>query len=504
MRYTHFKKPKNTTHELQKLKARSSNDWKTLGEKKLIALTNFALTNVPAYGQFLLDNGVNLRKVSSLADYQKLPLVSKKDYLKKYDYPKLFPKDNIGVITTVSSTSGSTGEPFYFPRGEEQDAQYEYVAEMYLRNQFEIGDKRTLAICGFGLGIWIGGIFTYKNFNQIAAKGYSLAVAPVGTNKEIFLKTFARMAPLFDQVILMGYPPFLKDVIDDGTLEGIKWRKYNLKVMTATEGYSEDFRMYLVKKLGLKSRYTDILNIYGSVEFGTMSHETPIANLIRKIAVENELVFKEVFPGATTTPTLAQYYPNIVYFEQVNGEVVASGMGSSIPLIRYRFFDRGGVLGFDQMVAALKHAGVDILKEAKKQGIEHTIIKLPFVYVYGRSDFVVILHGANIYPEHIKGGVEDESLENYVTGKFTMLIKEDKNLNEYLEVNVELKKGIGVTRLLKEKVTSSILKALIKRNTEFNYLYNTEGKKLTPSVILYSYGDPKYFGEGIKHKWVRV
>ncbi|MBU0570249.1 hypothetical protein KKB40_05770 [Patescibacteria group bacterium] len=426
-KFEFFKLPKSIDKAIDDFKKKPATHWEKLGKRQITKLANFVIENVPAYREFLKDNDTSFLKVRNIGDFKKLPLTSKDIYLKNYSYDKLFPRGHIDRVTTVSSTSGSTGKPFYFPRGEEQDWQYEFVAEVFLKNQFELDKKRTLGIIGFGLGIWIGGIFTYKNLNKIASKGYRLALAPVGTNKQIYLETFKKFADCFDQIILMGYPPFIKDVVDEAKDYGINWRKYEIKILNATEAYSEKFREYLIKKIGIKNRYKDVLNIYGTVELGTMSHETPIANLIRKIAVDKPKVFEGIFPGATVVPTLAQYYPNIVYFEEVGGEIVASGFGSSFPLLRYRFFDQGSVLPFNVMIAKLKKLGIDIYKYAKEAKIEKTIMRLPFVYVYGRSDFVVILRGANIYPENIKMGLQHKALERYVTGKFTMVKREDYN-----------------------------------------------------------------------------
>jgi len=503
-KYRYFSYPPSLEKNIRDLKTKKSSYWEKLGTSKVISLANFTMAYVPSYKSFLEKSGFSLKKIKDLKGFQALPLASKSSYLKSYPYKDLFPKGYLDKITTVSSTSGSTGEPFYFPRGEEADSQYEYVAEVFLKNQFEIDSKRTLAINGFGLGIWIGGIFTYKVFNKIAAKGYRLALAPTGTNKEIFLKTFAKMADLFDQVILMGYPPFIKDVVDEARAFGIDWEKYSIKVMTATEGYSEKFREYLIKKLGIKNRYSDILNIYGSVELGTMSHETPLANLIRKIAAGNKRVFRAIFPGATEIPTLAQFYPHIVYFEEVDGEVVASGFGSSFPLLRYRFHDSGSVVPFEVMIQKLKKLGINIYKEAREAKIVKSIFKLPFVYVYGRSDFVVILRGANIYPENVRAALLEDSIEDSLTGKFCMLKKENRNFQEYLEVNIELKKGINKSISLTKKVSEVILQTLRNKNSEFNNSYTTEGKKLlTPKCVLFPYEHPKYFKQGIKQNWVK-
>jgi len=503
MSYTYFKFPENINERLAELKQKPSEYWLKRGEEKAISLANFSLQKTPAYQKFIKNNSLSIKKINSIEDFKKLPFIDKNNYLRKYPYKELFPEDYLSKTTTFSSTSGSTGEPFYFPRGEEQDAQYEYIAELFLKNQIEIDKKKTLAINGFGLGIWIGGIFTYKNFNKIAAKGHPLAIAPTGTSKEIFLKTFLKTADLFDQIILMGYPPFLRDIIDEGKDFGIDWSKYQIKILTATEGFTEKFRDYLVKKTGINNKYLDIINIYGSVELGTMAHETPLSVLIRNLAVTNKKLFATLFPNTNLQPTLAQYHPYLTFFEEVEGQVYASGFGSLFPLIRYQFHDKGGVITFQDMISKLNDLKIDIYEICRQEKIDHTILKLPFVYVYERSDFVVILRGANIYPENIKIALQNEDLEKLVTGKFTMIKKENVNLDEYLEINVELKKEVKKRGINKKLIEKIILNTLNEINSEFHYLYTTEGKKVAPRIALFNYEDPKYFAPNIKQSWTK-
>ena len=377
---------------------------------------------------------------------------------------------------------------------------YKYWNAMNFIGPKMMGD--TLGIIGFGLGIWIGGIFTYKNLNSIAQKGYALTLAPVGTNKNIFLKTFKDLAHHFDQVLLMGSPPFIKDVLDEGRDRGIAWGSHRIKILTATEGFSERFRLYLAKKAGIQNPLRDIINVYGTVELGTMAHETPVANLIRRLAVRHKGVYRSIFPDATLLPTLAQYYPHLTYFEEVGGELVATGFGSSYPLVRYRLHDRGGVIGFDEMIEKFKELNIDILAQAMRAGIGETIMRLPFVYVYERSDFVVVLRGANIYPEHIRAALQLRELEADVTGKCAIAKKEDKKLSERLEVHVELRKGVPQIAARIRRVSKAILAELCARNSEFAYLYTTEGTSIAPRILLHSYEDPVYFPPGIKQKWV--
>jgi len=499
--FKHFSFPKNIDQSLTDLKTKPASFWERKGEQKVLELFNFVYKATPAYQRFLKSRHIDGRKIKTLEDFKTLPVASKENYLRKANFIDLIPFRDISKAKTISSTSGSTGEPFYFPRGDGEDSQYEYLAEVFLKNQFEIDKKTTLGIIGFGLGIWIGGIFTYRNFNKISCKGYPFTLAPIGNTAEIYLDVVKKFGALFDQIILMGYAPFVKDIIDEAKDYGIDWKDYNLRILTAAEGYSEKYKDYVVKKASLKNPLFDFVNIYGTVELGTMANESPISNLIRKIAVQNKEVFETIFPKANRLPTLVQYHPQIIYFEEVEGEVIATGYGSSIPLIRYRFPDIGGVIPYDDMIAKLKGVGIDILEEAKKHKIDRRVLRLPFVYIYDRADHAVILRGANIYPEEIKTALHHKSLEDFVTGKFTMIKKEDRKMDEYLEVNIELKKRIKKSKK-KEKLIKKILtKELVESNSEFAYLHSLDPVRLTPEIFLWPYQHEKYFKLRGKQKW---
>jgi phenylacetate-CoA ligase len=494
-------------YSLEDLKTRPASFWERLGEKKVLSLFHLTAKTVPAYKKLLREKNITPNRIKNIEDFKKLPVIDKDSYCRKYPFEELFPNKDLSIITTFSATSGSTSEPFYFPRGEAEDRQYEYVAENFLKNQWEIDSKSTLGILGFGLGIWIGGIFTYKNFNKLAQKGYKISLIPVGPNKELFLKSLKKFGHLFDQVILMGYPPFIKDVIDEAQDYGINFKNYCLRILTAAEGFSEEFRSYLVQKAHLKNPMNDIINIYGTVELGTMAHETAFSNLIRKIACQKTKVFQKIFPEANRIPTLAQYYPWIIYFEEIKGEVIGSGSGSAIPLLRYRFPDKGGVISFNQMIVKLNSLGIDIFKEAKKMKLDKTILKLPFVYVYERSDFAVHTFGINIYPEYIRDVFRKKPLADYFTGKFTMISKNDRRQNQFLEINVELKKNKRIKKGLIQTLRDFIVNALIEKSTEYNYLYKNSPpvyqKRLLPKIVIWPYENPVYFPIGVKQKWTK-
>jgi phenylacetate-CoA ligase len=497
-----FKLPKSIDATIKTLKKGSASKWEKVGKKRVLELYRFVSKNVPAYQQLMKEHGIHPKEIKNVESFKRLPIIDKDSYLRKYDYLDLFPNRDLSKATTFSATSGSTGEPFYFPREESHDEQNEYTGAIFLKNQFEINSKSTLAIISFGMGIWIGGILNYKYLNQIAKKEGNLAVVPVGTHVEIFLNTVKKFGKHYDQLVLIGYPPLIKDILDRGKEYDISWKDYRIKIFTAAEGFSEKFRDYLVKKAHIKNPLTDIVNIYGTVELGGMGNETALTTLIRRTAGKNKKIFKAVFPGAPTMPTLVQYHPNLVYFEEVNGELVVSAYGSSIPLLRYRFPDRGGVCTFTEMIKRFESVGVDILKEAKAAGIADYILKLPFAYVYERSDGAVSIVGIDIYAQWIKDALYVPELEASLTGKFHIAKKEDKNFNGFIEIYVELKNGISPDDEMRQKVYNAIITTLEGESMEFNHLHSTSPEKAEINVVLCPYRSKPYFSGEAKHKWV--
>ena len=461
----------------------------------------FTAANIPAYKKFLKIKTTG--RIVNVTELQRLPIVTKDEYLKKFAYRELFPGGKLSGQGTISLTSGTTGKPFYFPRLPEHDSQYAYTAEILLRTQFAIEKKRTLGVVCFGLGVWIGGIFTYKNFAAMAEKeNLPLTLLPVGPNIDSTLAAIRDLAGEYDQVLLMGYPPFIKEVLDKGVREGVNWTKYNLKLLMAAEGFTEGFRHHIAQVAKLKNPYLDMCNIYGSVELGTMGYEGALSYLIREKISSIPQLQEELLGEKGRMPTIAQYHPYLSYFEERDGEVLCSGYASSIPLVRYRFPDRGGVIGFDQMVKTFKRHGIDILKEAARVGIAQSIVKLPFVYVFERPNNTITYRGANIYADQVKDVLDRAKYKSMLTGRFTIEKKESKLLRQKWVINAEVCSGMSASRSLSVTVADDVLKHLLRINTEFHDQYRSKKVGLAPEIKLHAYGAKKFFSRAGKQAWV--
>lgn len=486
-----FTPPKNIKKRILELRKKPASHWEREGIEMKQQLAGFAKKNVPAY-----------KKFTSGAE-EKEPITSKDGYLKKFPYPALFPLGKLPTRGTIALTSGTTGKPFYFPRLPEHDAQYAYTAEILLRTQYSIENKKTLGLVCFGLGVWIGGIFTYKNFTDLAEKGdFPLTLLPIGPSIESTLATVKDIGDEYEQILLMGYPPFIKDVLDKGVEGGINWKTYNLKIMLAAEGVTEGFRKHITRTAKLRNPYSDISNIYGTVELGTMAYEGGICYLIRELIALHPSLQQDLLGEKGRMPTIAQYHPYLTHFEELNGELLGTGYGSAIPLVRYRFPDKGGVIGFSQMIAKFNQHGIDLLRLAKEKGLNESILHLPFVYVFERPNNTITFRGANIYADQIKDVIDRTHYAHLLTGRFSIEKNETRMLKQKWIIHLELMNGVKPLKTDAAMISKDVVAHLLKINTEFLDQYHSKKAGIAPVIKLYSHADKRFFARKGKQSWV--
>ena len=485
---------------LKKYQSVKASQWQRLGEKFALDLFQKVSEKIPAYKDFLKKHKIQPEKIKTIQDFELLPLVDKKNYLQSYPLKSLVWDSRLLGLYTLSSSSGSTGNPFLWPRGSLQEVEGARLVELFYKYLFEMDKKSTLYVVSFGMGAWIAGTFMSSITQLISRKGYPVLVITPGLEKDLLIRLIKQLNTNFDQVLIIGYPPFVKDVLDSGKDHDLDWAKINMKLMFAAEGFSEKWRDYMLKKIGEKNPLKTTTNIYGTADAGIMGMETPLSILVRRVVVQSDKV-KEFF-GKTTLPTFVQYDPTTKYFEKVRNELVFTS-NSGIPLIRYNIHDSGDIIDYNHVKEFLEGEGLSIDKELKKYQVEDFDWKLPFIYIFGRSDFMVNFYGLNVFPDHIKAGLEDSSVNNYVSGKFTMQTETNKRHNQKLILNIELQNNIEPNKQLEKQILKSILDNLVKLNSEFNKLYGDLGaKKSTPMINLFPYGNPQ-FKVGTKHRWVK-
>ncbi|MFI6502652.1 phenylacetate--CoA ligase family protein [Nonomuraea typhae] len=444
-----------------------------------VELFHDVAATVPAYRAFLAERGIDPHRTA----FHDLPLTSKDAYTRRHPLPDLCRGGVLGDMIAVSS--GSTGEPSFWPRSA---ADERVIADRFAEvfDTFDGRSRRTLAVICFALGTWVGGLFTLSCLRHLAERGYPITVVAPGSDKREILRVIPPLAPCFDQVVLLGYPPFLKDVIDAGT----GWHEWNLKLVTAGEVFSEEWRTLVCERAGIADPVRGTASLYGTADAGVLGNETPLSIELRRFLAARPSLARSLF-GESRLPTLVQYDPGVRYFEEIQGTLAFTG-DNGVPLIRYHIADEGGVIPY-----------ADMLRFAAGHGFTpaSTGPERPFVYVFGRSHFTVSYYGANIYPENIAVGLEQPEISGSVTGKFVMEIVEDGSHDRHLTITVELAPGTAPSTDLAALAGTSILAQLRRLNSEFTAYVPAVHQN--PFIRLRETADPEYFPPGAKHRYTR-
>ncbi|MDB5105412.1 MAG: coenzyme synthetase [Fibrobacteres bacterium] len=439
-----------------------------------------AARKVPAYASYLGGRGVRTG----------VPEMDKDTYIKAYSPEARCVGGRIpekGVM--IDESSGSTGTPYNWVRNMRERKDSHLFISYFARYCF--GPKPGITINAFSMGAWATGI------NMGQALQHNGIVKNTGPDLGKILNTLAFFGPGYDYLVL-GYPPFLKQLIDAAEKRGFPLQEYRLNALVGGEGMSEGLRDYLYK------RFRQVFSGYGAtdLEIG-IAGETPLSVAIRRLAKDDPAVREALFGNDSRLPMVFQYNPLMHHIEtNDNRELLFTITRGSLlsPRIRYNVHDEGGVMRFDEMALALKKAGRDIRDLIAETGCAS--LGLPFLWIYGRRDFTLSVMGANIYPEDLEQCVYADADLARITRSFCQSLLETPDAGVrpafYFEVDAE------PTEELKRRFGESILGHLIKVNADFAEAWREYPETLVPEVRLYGIGQGPFQGDSEKIKQVRM
>ncbi len=475
----------NSDELLQSLRTQDAAHWQRLGEERALSVFHEAAEQVPAYKDFLKKNGVKHHKIVSIEDFfQGVPLTDKKTYIETYERKDLqWQNKQQGAV--VYSSSGTTGKPTYWLRFADHDQEAVAFHEFILKQFFHIEKYKTLFLDCFAMGIHVAGFITATSIQHLAGKYPNILLATPGSKKEDVINTLLAWQGDVDQIVFIGYPPLIKDIVHESTATGVDWRKTRKGFLFAAQGFSEKWRSYL-HELVSGDEETPIINLYGSADAGAMAFETPYTIGVRR-NIENGM---STFPGqlnnlSDSVPYLFQYIPTQKYFESFQNELLVTS-DNGIPLLRYNIHDIGGILAPSEI----------------QSGIQ-TEFQLPCVYLYGRSNYTAVFYGANIYPEHVQNSIEYTTLFDRVTGRFVMEVAEDETLQQGFHVHVEVKQGLALGAEEQKSIWEDITNHLCKINREFLVVFREMKNEMNVHVHLHEYGSPLFVSKKMKHTYLK-
>ncbi len=468
-----------------------------MGQGQAIKSFKIAAKQVPAYKDFLTKKEINPDSINNYEDFKRVPLTTKENYLKKYPLKQLLIDGNYSGKSAITSSSGSSGKPLYWPRNFQQDVGATKGFDSLLVNLFNIDKIRTLHINCSGMGVWTAGDYVTMIIKFLGYKYSNNSSISPGIDLENSLKVVNDLGKDFDQVIIYGYPPFIKDLIDE-TNEEI-FDRTSFKIILYGESFTESLRKYLIDKVKSDDPIRTVSSVLGSSEGGVVGIEDANSIKLRQICHNNRQLSKRIFKKEQP-PSVVQFNPMAKMIEEVDSEIVMTCL-AGLPLIRYNTKDEGGILDIDEIDKSFKKEGLKLFsKILVNDEIPNT--KLPFTYIAGRSDYVSTIYGVNISPENIKECLVQNKLSDYLSGKFVMQTKYDKKNDQYLEIICEAKNKVSLKKLSNKKIPEAITNKLSKISSEYGKLYKSMGERVSPKIIVRKYGDKKYFQSNNKQKYL--
>jgi len=453
---------------------------------------------VPGYRAFLRQHGVKAERIRRPGDLIHVPPTDKASYLDAFPLDELCWDGRLDRQYMLSSSSGTTGRPYFWPRSMKQTAQGARLLEPLYREYFGMERQPTLLIVGFAMGTWIAGTYIMMATQALAGRGWPITVATPGMNQEEIFKLIREAGSFFPRIVLSGYPPFMKDVIEAGAEAGIRWPELDLRFMFSGEAFTEGWRDHLQRLTGLKDGCRGAINLYGSADVGLMAHETVASIWLRRLAAREEQTAVRLF-GQPRVPSLHQYNPALRHFEGLSGELHITA-DSGLPLCRYNTKDLGGILAFEEIEGRLRACGRDFPRELSAACESRLLWPWPFVYLYGRGQFTATLYGVNIYPEHVKAVLDHPELTSWLTGRFRLASEDDARHDQVLHLHLELRGRAAPSNELAARAQAIFVERLPRLNGEYRQLLAFIGARAHPEIHLCSFGDPAHFPHTVPRK----
>lgn len=288
----------------------------------------------------------------------------------------------------------------------------------------------------------------------------------------------------------------IKHLIDEGEKQ-LNWKRYKITVLTGGEGFIPEWKEYIRKKIG-KDRV--IISAYGSsdIDIG-VAFETFFSAFIRNLAWKNRKLRKALFGFGDKIPMVFQYDPLQYYIHQVERtrpdntkvnefEITSLDINIASPKIKYNIHDEGGVYSYEEMLRIIKKEVPDLIQRFKQCEIHNKrVLKLPFLWVNGRSDGTISLDGANIYPHNIDAAIHSDTELNKKTSSFKISVRTTKSGSFKFIISIELKKGYRPNNKMQSHYHDVIVQRLLKLNRDFKESYLKDKKSLEPNITLFGY-----------------
>lgn len=359
-----------------KIQRSEPNEFLAAGERKLRKFLRQSVGTTVASREFFAEKSRAYdwnSPIDQLLD--SFPITEKSNTFRRFPLQKLL-RDTLSIndLASILTSSGHGAGGFAFGLStKEQLRESPFLIDLGLELAFEVDRFTTLLINCLPMGV------TFQS-NVVC-------VANVSVREDMAVAIVESAGSMFEQIIIVGDPLFLKKFFDYATIKSIEWRKYRVNIVLGEETFSENFRTYLASKLQIdlnEPKVGAIISSMGAGELGlnlfTESRETVF---LRRFLASRTDLLPTLFGGgqaSTVLPTFLTYSPLRIYVEVADqdnfgiGDLVITVLDpcAAIPMIRYKTGDRAAKIDF----RALKN---------KLASLDLPEPKLPIIALFGRA-----------------------------------------------------------------------------------------------------------------------
>lgn len=278
------------------------------------------------------------------------------------------------------------------------------------------------------------------------------------------------------QIIIGGYPPFLKDLIDYAAKKGINFKKYQARALVGGQAISEALRDKLIT-----GGFLLINSSYGASDLDiNLGLESDFELGLRKAIEKNPGLARELYGNNKGLPMVFGYDPLNYHIEVLDDDELiftCNRSDRSSPRIRYDLGDKGRVYAISDIDALLVKYSIHNLKHDTN---------LPLLFVWGR-EADVIYAGANVGFTDLERAITTEDTSAACL-KYAFYSYEDKEGVEQFDIWIELKEGVTIPdKKESESFLANILTRMANANQDFAYqLKNLPLDTELPAVRFFS------------------
>lgn len=278
------------------------------------------------------------------------------------------------------------------------------------------------------------------------------------------------------QILIAGYPPFLKDLTGYLAEKNFPFEKMGVIGVVGGQSISEAMRDQLVKH-----GFNQIYSSYGASDLDiNIGVETDFEISLRKILEARPEIAKELFGENKGLPMIFHFDP-LNYHAETNEEkdlIASCSRHRSSPRIRYNIKDKADIQASSTVLAVLAKHGIFGLKPKTN---------LPLLFIWGRNS-TVVYRGANLAFTELERAITDLDTNEHILKKAFYFYEDEEGIEQieiWLELN-ESSMAIDNSRKNKEvdestfdenamhEFSYALVKKLTDINQDFHYQVNAQ------------------------------